>query len=492
MTVRHRKSLSFAGRCITELVAVVTGTFAMNFDARPRRRKNWRLVLFAAMATGVQAALLTPGRSASVTLSPGRTTYFTLDVALPSAGERATVHLRLQREGGDPVLMASVGQWPVVDLDAQEDMVRAHVCAFDAFHADAEVHALVVHDATAPREQHASIGGGAVIRSGSAKDPRLLAVRSPPNAVRWAIGVHNVSLVKQEPCSFTLSASITAGKLASNASSRLALSSDRSKRAADAPSSVPTAAGRGLPLSPQKRAPPASGSHGGVGDDGIDNEDDATGDQAQASPSAADEPSEASAAAEELAAALASINTWGARTPSRGVAPDAAAAASKSASVSHPRHLGAPQTTTGSRAPKGSKLPRPQAQPLPNQLPLGAEWAFGPDTLADVAPPPASSAAAPWPRSMGAEAQPRRWVEEQGGGSMGAALAPRGHVAKAAQAQVQAEAISRAEVQARRRAEEAEALVQAAQQRVDAPQRPAPANRLHASSAAPGALNKIP
>ena len=210
-----------------------------------------------------------------------------------------------------------------------------------------------------------------------------------------------------------------------------------------------------------------------------------TGVQAQSSLSAADEPSEASAAAEELAAALASINTWGARTPSRGVAPDAAAAASKSASVSHPRHLGAPQTTTGSRAPKGSKLPRPQAQPLPNQLPLGAEWAFGPDTLADVAPPPASSAAAPWPRSMGAEAQPRRWVEEQGGGSMGAALAPRGHVAKAAQAQVQAEAISRAEVQARRRAEEAEALVQAAQQRVDAPQRPAPANRLHASSAAP-------
>ena len=103
------------------------------------------------MATGaenggdvVQATVLTPGRSASVTLSPGRTTYFTLDVALPSAGERATVHLRLQREGGDPVLMASVGQWPVVDLDAQEDMVRAHVCAFDAFHADAEVHALVV------------------------------------------------------------------------------------------------------------------------------------------------------------------------------------------------------------------------------------------------------------------------------------------------------------------------------------------------------------
>ena len=432
----------------------------------------------------VQATVLTPGRSASVTLSPGRTTYFTLDVALPSAGERATVHLRLQREGGDPVLMASVGQWPVVDLDAQEDMVRAHVCAFDAFHADAEVHALVVHDATAPREQHASIGGGAVIRGGSAKDPRLLAVRSPPNAVRWAIGVHNVSLVKQEPCSFTLGASITAGKLASNASSRLVLSSDRSKRAADAPSSVPTAADRGLPLSPQKRAPPPSGSHRGVGDDGIDAEEDATGNQAQSSLSAADEPSEASAAAEELAAALASINTWGARTPSRGVAPDAFAAVSKSASVSHPRQLGAPQPTTGSRAPKGSKLSRPQAQPLPNELPLGTEWAFGPDTLADVAPP-ASSAAPPWPRSMGAEAQPRRWVEEQGGGTMGAALAPRGHVAKAAQAQVQAEPISRAEVQARRRAEEAEAIVQAAQQRVDAPQRPALANRLHASSAAP-------
>ena len=155
------------------------------------------------MATGgdgVEATVLTSGKSASVTLSPGRKTYFTLDVALPSAGERATVHLRLQREGGDPVLMASVGQWPVVDLDAQEDMVRAHVCAFDAFHADAEVHALVVHDATSPREQHASnIGGSAIVRSSSAKDPRLLAVRSPPNAVRWgAIGVHNDSLVKQE------------------------------------------------------------------------------------------------------------------------------------------------------------------------------------------------------------------------------------------------------------------------------------------------------
>ena len=101
-------------------------------------------MVVGASANGVSAAaldstLLQPSRKVSVTLDPGRTKYFHLDVSA-SPGAQPSLNLRLVRDGGDPVLMASASQWPVVDLDAKEDMVRAHFCAFDAFHADAKIH----------------------------------------------------------------------------------------------------------------------------------------------------------------------------------------------------------------------------------------------------------------------------------------------------------------------------------------------------------------
>ena len=157
---------------------------------------------------------LQPGRPASLTLAPSRTYYFHIDVPLgrlDKTSPEPILQLRLVRNGGDPVLMASVGQWPVVDLAAEEDMVRAHYCAFDAFHADAEVHNLTIPDAASRRPDHATIGGSTITRgSGAVRDPRALSiVPSRPGAIRWAIGVHNVALVKSEPCTFTLTAHLS-------------------------------------------------------------------------------------------------------------------------------------------------------------------------------------------------------------------------------------------------------------------------------------------
>ena len=123
----------------------------------------------------LDSTLLVQARKASVTLPPGRTKYFHLDVPPPVTAEaRPSLTLHLTRDGGDPVLMASVGQWPVVDLDAESDMVRAHFCAFDAFHADAAVHTLSIPDCTTVRLPHASVGGGAV---GARRAPRRLLAR---------------------------------------------------------------------------------------------------------------------------------------------------------------------------------------------------------------------------------------------------------------------------------------------------------------------------
>ena len=185
-------------------------------------------------STVLDSTLLVPSRRVTCTLEPGRTKYFHIDVPSHHAtSERPSLTLRLNRAGGDPVLMASSGQWPVVDLDAEEDMVRAHHCAFDAFHADAENHVLTIGDCATPRPPHVSVGGSAVLSrsaarassGGAAADPRSLPLFPRPScgnsldsAVRWAIGVHNVSLVKEELCSFTLTATIGTTKPASRAS----------------------------------------------------------------------------------------------------------------------------------------------------------------------------------------------------------------------------------------------------------------------------------
>ena len=55
----------------------------------------------------------------------------------------------MEKAGGDPVLMASANQWPVVDLEDADDMVRAHCCAFEAFEDDAALHVLTIPDAGA-------------------------------------------------------------------------------------------------------------------------------------------------------------------------------------------------------------------------------------------------------------------------------------------------------------------------------------------------------
>ena len=93
----------------------------------------------------------------------------------------------MEKAGGDPVLMASANQWPVVDLEDADDMVRAHCCAFEAFEADAALHLLSIPDAGAhapPAHPSAATPGGF---------PALPA----GVAVRWAVGVFNFDLVKR-------------------------------------------------------------------------------------------------------------------------------------------------------------------------------------------------------------------------------------------------------------------------------------------------------
>ena len=57
------------------------------------------------------------------TLAPGAMAYFYVDV--PTDAGRQSLHIRMERDGGDPVLMASSGQWPAVVLEAVEDMVSS-------------------------------------------------------------------------------------------------------------------------------------------------------------------------------------------------------------------------------------------------------------------------------------------------------------------------------------------------------------------------------
>ena len=160
---------------------------------------------------------LRPQQPIRRSLAAGQTGYFYIDVPTSNASQqRPSLHLKLEREGGgDPVLMASLGQWPFVDLDASEDMLHAHFCAFGAFHSDAQVHSLTISECTEPRQPHTmgAGGGGARRRGSTATDPRVrpLAPRNA-SAVRWAIGVHNVDMVKQELCAFTLTATVIGGK----------------------------------------------------------------------------------------------------------------------------------------------------------------------------------------------------------------------------------------------------------------------------------------
>ena len=145
----------------------------------------------------VRSIRLRSGAPERHTLAPGQLAYFHVDIP---RGRRCTLHLRMEKAGGDPVLMASANQWPVVDLEDADDMVRAHCCAFEAFEADAALHLLSIPDAGAhapPAHPSAATPGGF---------PALPA----GVAVRWAVGVFNFDLVKREACALTLEAHVGA------------------------------------------------------------------------------------------------------------------------------------------------------------------------------------------------------------------------------------------------------------------------------------------
>ena len=125
--------------------------------------------------------------------------YFHVDLPR-GVGQGQSIYIRMEREGGDPVLMASSGQWPTVSLEAVEDMVRAHYCAFESFQADVALHDLVIPDAGRYRAPHAlgEVDG--------------FPAAAPDGAARWAIGVYNFDKVKAEACEIAVLASLDAGR----------------------------------------------------------------------------------------------------------------------------------------------------------------------------------------------------------------------------------------------------------------------------------------
>ena len=128
------------------------------------------------------------------TLAPGAMAYFYVDV--PTDAGRQSLHIRMERDGGDPVLMASSGQWPAVVLEAVEDMVRAHYCAFESFQADVGVHELTIQDAGMARAPHA-VG-----------EAEVFPAAAQGAVTRWAVGVFNFDKVKTESCEVAVVASL--------------------------------------------------------------------------------------------------------------------------------------------------------------------------------------------------------------------------------------------------------------------------------------------
>ena len=144
----------------------------------------------------------------------------------------------MEKAGGDPVLMASANQWPVVDLEDADDMVRAHCCAFEAFEDDAALHVLTIPDAGAhapPAHPSAATPGGF---------PALPA----GVAVRWAVGVFNFDLVKREACALTLEAHV--GALDGRAPAPAVRSPRRALTSAASTHTPPRALGSPRPLAP--------------------------------------------------------------------------------------------------------------------------------------------------------------------------------------------------------------------------------------------------
>jgi hypothetical protein len=143
----------------------------------------------------VRSCVVTLDKRVYASLAPGAMAYFHVDVP-HGIGRGQAIYIRMEREGGDPVLMASSGQWPAVALEAVEDMVRAHYCAFESFQADVALHDLVIPDAARYRAPHA-LG-----------EVHGFPAAGPGAAARWAIGVYNFDKVKSEACEISVLASL--------------------------------------------------------------------------------------------------------------------------------------------------------------------------------------------------------------------------------------------------------------------------------------------
>jgi len=121
------------------------------------------------------------------TVRPGGHERFVVDV--PSSTRHCSLRLSMQRRGGDPVLMASCGEWPTVDLDgAADDLVRAHYVAFEHFQSDDSTHELLIPSAERPRTAL------------SRRQPAPLAAfpAAENGTTRWAVCVFNFPLARHE------------------------------------------------------------------------------------------------------------------------------------------------------------------------------------------------------------------------------------------------------------------------------------------------------
>ena len=185
-------------RCLPKQTAAVALEWLLHGSTAPRGGAACRVAV-RAHSPMVRSCVLTLDKRVYASLSPGAMAYFHVDLPR-GVGQGQSIYIRMEREGGDPVLMASSGQWPTVSLEAVEDMVRAHYCAFESFQADVALHDLVIPDAGRYRAPHAlgEVDG--------------FPAAAPDGAARWAIGVYNFDKVKAEACEIAVLASLDAGR----------------------------------------------------------------------------------------------------------------------------------------------------------------------------------------------------------------------------------------------------------------------------------------
>ena len=160
------------------------------------------------------------GGAVRASVRPGEMQSFIVE--LPRSVGLGSLRLRMHRKGGDPVLIASCGEWPLVDLDS-EQLVQAHYCDFEAFKAEATTHEILIPSPERPRPPKStpSIDSGAgssigeLLRSSRRKpfsappsSPEILSDADGPT--RWGVCVFNFPLAQYEVTSFVLEAKLEA------------------------------------------------------------------------------------------------------------------------------------------------------------------------------------------------------------------------------------------------------------------------------------------